>query len=83
MSYQPRIASTSSAGSATGRDVQLPDDLETVLSVLGGGILEGHLKLAAALRRRYDNQYPLVRTLADVFTAHVRPSYIPLMMLTE
>lgn len=52
-------------------DVELPDDLKTVLSVVAGGILEGHLKLAAALRKRYEDQYPLVRSLADVFTAHV------------
>ena len=49
----------------------LPKDLEEVLIVLAGGILEGHVKLAAALRRRYESQYPLVRSLADVFTAHV------------
>jgi hypothetical protein len=48
----------------------LPDSLEKVLTVLSKGILEGHIKLASALRRRYDNQYPLVRSLADVFTAH-------------
>ncbi len=71
MSFQPRIGSTSSNSSIKARDVQLPNDLEKVLTVLAGGILEGHLKLAAALRRRYDNQYPLIRTLADVFTAHV------------
>jgi hypothetical protein len=56
---------------AAGKDAQLPEDLEKVLVVLAGGILEGHLKLAAALRKRYENQYPLVRSLADVFTAHV------------
>jgi hypothetical protein len=53
------------------KPISLPEELETVLKVLAGGILEGHVKLAAALRKRYDNQYPLVRSLADVFTAHV------------
>lgn len=52
-------------------EVELPEDLEKVLSVIRNGMLEGHVKLAAALRRRYENQYPLVRSLADVFTAHV------------
>jgi len=53
------------------KPITLPEELETVLKVLAGGILEGHVKLAAALKKRYDNQYPLVRSLADVFTAHV------------
>ncbi|KAK8861682.1 hypothetical protein IAR55_002505 [Kwoniella newhampshirensis] len=60
----------SSGASIRVRDVQLPEDLEKVLTVLSGGIVEGHSKLAAALRRRYDDQFPLVRSLADVFTAH-------------
>jgi len=70
-----RIGSGSSLASiAQGqvpREVVLPDELAQVLAVLSGGILEGHLKLAAALRKRYEDQYPLVRSLADVFTAHV------------
>jgi uncharacterized membrane protein len=53
------------------KSIALPEELEAVLKVLAGGILEGHIKLAAALKKRYDNQYPLVRSLADVFTAHV------------
>lgn len=53
------------------KSITLPEELETVLKVLAGGILEGHVKLATALKKRYDNQYPLVRSLADVFTAHV------------
>ena len=72
MSNQSRVTSTSSATSITAKDVHLPGDLEKVLTVLAGGILEGHIKLAAALRRRYEDQYPLVRSLADVFAAHVR-----------
>lgn len=70
-----RIGSGSSLASISqghvAKDVVLPDELGQVLAVLSGGILEGHLKLAAALRRRYEDQYPLVRSLADVFTAHV------------
>ena len=72
-SFQPRIGSASSDNTSfNGQDVHLPEDLEEVLAVLAGGILEGHIKLAAALRRRYEDQYPLVRSLADVFTTHVR-----------
>ncbi|WWD16395.1 hypothetical protein CI109_100821 [Kwoniella shandongensis] len=72
--HKPHDGSRNSSGASVGgKDVQLPEDLEKVLTVLAGGIVEGHIKLAAALRRRYDNQYPLVRSLADVFTAH---SYI-------
>lgn len=78
MSYHPgakgkhdyRAVSGSSTTSSTG-EVPIPEDLEKVLKVLANGILEGHVKLAAALRRRYENQYPLVRSLADVFTSHV------------
>lgn len=51
--------------------VTLPDDLEQVLTVISSGILEGHMKLVTALRKRYDEQFPLVRSLADVFTSHV------------
>jgi hypothetical protein len=51
---------------------ELPEELKTVLQTIVQGILPGHVKLAAALRKRYENQYPLVRSLADVFTAHVR-----------
>lgn len=70
-----RTASRSSRGSLTDEaDVLPPEilgDLRKVLEVLAGGILQGHLKLAKALRKRFDDQYPLVRSLADVFHAHV------------
>lgn len=49
----------------------LPEDLREVLEVLRDGILQGHLALSQALKKRYEEQYPLVRSLADVFTAHV------------
>ncbi|KAK6907462.1 hypothetical protein I203_101456 [Kwoniella mangroviensis CBS 8507] len=72
-----RISSGGSIGpssaTASGTHVKLPEDLEKVLTVLSGGILDGHIKLSNALKKRYENQYPLVRSLADVFTAH---SYI-------
>ncbi|WWC68524.1 uncharacterized protein I206_102453 [Kwoniella pini CBS 10737] len=69
-----RVSSRGSIDSVThSNNVKLPEDLEKVLTVLSGGILDGHIRLAGALKRRYENQYPLVRSLADVFTAH---SYI-------
>jgi hypothetical protein len=54
--------------------VTLPDDLEQVLTSISSGILQGHVKLVSALRKRYDEQFPLVRSLADVFTSHVSSS---------
>lgn len=52
----------------------LPEDLREVLEVLRDGILPGHLALSKALRRRHEEQFPLIRSLADVFTQHVRSS---------
>jgi len=77
--FKDRRGSTQSITKA----ISLPEELETVLRVLAGGILEGHVKLAAALKKRYDDQYPLVRSLADVFTAHVSPNtdISPLLMI--
>jgi hypothetical protein len=40
--------------------------------VIGNSIFKGHLALSDALRKRYDEQYPLVRSLADIFIEHVR-----------
>ncbi|GMK59921.1 hypothetical protein CspeluHIS016_0901380 [Cutaneotrichosporon spelunceum] len=65
-----RITSRSSITSMLNGPVTLPDDLEQVLTVISSGILEGHVKLVTALRKRYDEQFPLVRSLADVFTSH-------------
>jgi hypothetical protein len=53
----------------------LPDDLRKCLEVIENGILIGHLKLSEALRKRYDEQYPLVRSLADVFVGNVSPFF--------
>lgn len=51
---------------------QLPEDLRVCLEVIDGGVLDGHKKLCEALRKRYEDQFPLVRSLADVFVVHVR-----------
>lgn len=50
---------------------ELPEDLRVILDVLGHGVLDGHLNLADQLRKRYDDQYPLVRSLTDIFIANV------------
>lgn len=50
---------------------QLPDDLRLCLEGIEG-ILADHLKLVKVLRKRYNEQYPLVRSLADVFMDNVR-----------
>lgn len=49
----------------------LPEDLRKCLEVIDKGILIGHLRLSEALQKRYDQQFPLVRSLADVFVANV------------
>ena len=50
---------------------QLPEDLRKCLEVIEGGILDGHIRLSEGLRKRYEEQYPLVRSLADVFVSNV------------
>lgn len=57
---------------------QLPEDLRICLEVIDGGVFDGHKRLSEALKRRYDDQYPLVRSLADVFVSNVSPFCIPL-----
>ena len=60
---------------------QLPDDLRQCLEVIEDSILSGHVKLSEGLRKRYDEQYPLVRSLADVFVANVRLLFFLLLFL--
>ena len=66
--------------SSTGPDViingavppaQLPEDLRKCLEVIEQCIYEGHMRLSDSLRKRYEEQYPLVRSLADVFISNV------------
>lgn len=66
--------SESSPGAVLGDAVapqQLPEDLRACLEVIDGGVFDGHKRLQEALRKRYDEQYPLVRSLADVFVSNV------------
>lgn len=54
----------------------LPEDLRKCLEVIENGILIGHLKMSEALKRRYDEQYPLVRSLADIFVGNVSVAHV-------
>jgi hypothetical protein len=55
---------------------QLPEDLRICLEVIDSGVFDGHKRLSEALKKRYDDQYPLVRSLADVFVSNVSHSLI-------
>ncbi|GJE90853.1 Dbl domain-containing protein [Phanerochaete sordida] len=63
----------------------LPEDLKKCLEVIEGGILDGHMKLSESLRKRYEDQYPLVRSLADVFVAnsHILHGYATFVLHLE
>lgn len=50
---------------------QLPEDLRICLEVVDSGVFDGHKRLSEALKKRYDDQFPLVRSLADVFVSNV------------
>lgn len=50
---------------------QLPEDLRICLEVIDSGVFDGHKRLSEALKKRYDDQFPLVRSLADVFVSNV------------
>ena len=56
-----------------GAPIVLPESLRLVLESLSDGLLEAHSLLSEALKARYETQWPLVRSLADVF---MRYSYI-------
>jgi len=58
----------------------LPDDLRRCLEVIEAGILNGHMVLSEGLRKRYDEQYPLVRSLADIFVSNVSASWSVFML---
>ncbi len=55
---------------------QLPEDLKKCLEVIEESIIEGHKTLSEGLKKRYDEQYPLVRSLADVFVANVSSGFL-------
>ncbi|EPQ26165.1 uncharacterized protein PFL1_06373 [Pseudozyma flocculosa PF-1] len=53
--------------------VPLPRSLKAVLESISEGLVESHALLSDTLKARYEEQWPLVRSLADVF---MRYSYI-------
>jgi hypothetical protein len=54
---------------------QLPEHLRICLELMEGRLLDGHVKLSENLIKSYEGQYPLVRSLADVFLSNVRPPF--------
>jgi hypothetical protein len=50
----------------------LPEALRIVLEVIGNDMLKGHDALSIRLKDRYQEQYPLVRSLTDVWADQVR-----------
>lgn len=70
-SIRKRISSVTSSSDLNHQPAALPEDLQIVLQVIGDTLLKGHVALSDALRKRYDEQYPLVRSLADIFIQHV------------
>ncbi|KAG6376435.1 Dbl-like domain-containing protein [Boletus reticuloceps] len=63
----------------------LPEDLRVCLEVIESGVLDGHVKLSEGLRKRYEEQYPLVRSLADVFVSnsHIFQGYATYVLHLE
>lgn len=68
-----------------GGAVNVPAPLRNVLEAIDNGISEGHALLSEALRLRYEEQWPLVRSLADVFTrfSYVLKHYRPYVLHLE
>ena len=67
----PPLRVTNPADSIQLLGCQLPEDLRICLEVIENDLLEGHVRLSEALKKRYEEQYPLVRSLADVFVSSV------------
>ncbi|KAF9227546.1 Dbl homology domain-containing protein [Gyrodon lividus] len=63
----------------------IPEDLRICLEVIEGGVLDGHVKLSEGLKKRYEEQYPLVRSLADVFVSnsHIFQGYATYVLHLE
>ena len=57
--------------------VPLPPSLREVLVAMSDGLVEAHGLLSDALKARYEEQWPLVRSLADVFMkySHILEHY--------
>lgn len=50
--------------------VQIPEKMRNVMHTLGSNILPNHISLSKDLKARHDAQYPLIRSLADIFLIH-------------
>lgn len=50
--------------------IYIPNNFKLVLNVLGDQILNNHVSLSNDLIYRHKSQYPLVRSLADIFLSH-------------
>lgn len=75
--YFPPVDPSTDPNSGNGSGLPahlLPEDLRECLEALQNTILSGHLALNEGLRKRYEEQYPLVRSLADVFISQVSAS---------
>ena len=48
---------------------QLPEELRICLEVIENDLPEGHVQLSEALKKHYEEQYPLERSLADVIVS--------------
>jgi hypothetical protein len=55
---------------------QLPEDLRVCLEVIENSLLEGHFRLSEAFKKHYEEQYPLVRSIADIFSSIVCGSMV-------
>ena len=50
---------------------QLPEDLRICLEVIDDNLFVEHIRMSEGFKKRYEDQFPLVRSLADVFVSHV------------
>ncbi|KAJ1020094.1 hypothetical protein NDA16_004374 [Ustilago loliicola] len=68
---------TSSDADPLRLSVPLPPSLRQVLVAMSDGLVEAHGLLSDALKARYEEQWPLVRSLADVFMkySHILEHY--------
>lgn len=65
-----------SSGKMTGKNnsetyaIPLSASLQIAMKAISNGLLEAHSLLSETLKLRYEEQWPLVRSLADIFAQH-------------
>ncbi|KAH7048523.1 hypothetical protein BKA62DRAFT_739398 [Auriculariales sp. MPI-PUGE-AT-0066] len=69
----PSSGSNSASDSATILH-SLPEDLRRCLEILENVIIPGHKVLRDCLRKRYDEQFPLVRSLYATYVSYLEPA---------